>query len=71
MLGGGHRYAEECYQNKWFGGGWDIFNTSLENELPENRKDFNRAKVSVYLEGHPGGSIVAAGLACGMLWTIE
>jgi len=69
MLGSGHRYAEECYQNKWFGGGWD-FKNSLENELPENRKDFNGVKVSVYLEGHPGGSRVAAGLACGMLWTI-
>ena len=69
MLGKGHQYVDECYQGKWFGGGWD-FGESLENQLPENRKDFNSVQVPLYLEKHPDSSKVAAGLACGMLWTI-
>ena len=69
MLGKGHRFAQECYQSCWFGGGWG-FDDSLENELPENWKEFNKVKIPVYLEKYPNSSKVAAGLACGMLWTI-
>lgn len=66
ILGAGHSHAAECYRNSWIGGDWG-FKNSLESQLPEKRKDFNREKVSFYLESHPDSSEVAAGLACGML----
>ncbi|MDC3088151.1 endonuclease NucS [Alphaproteobacteria bacterium] len=69
MLGQGSKYAEECIENKWFGGGWK-FKKDLVTSLPENWRDFNKLQIPVYLENHPGKSKVAAGLACGMLHTI-
>ena len=33
MLGQKSKYADECIENKWFGGGWN-FKKSLEKELP-------------------------------------
>jgi len=38
--------------------------------LSENWRDFNKEFIPIYLEKHPDKSKIAAGLACGMLWTI-
>lgn len=69
MLGAKSAYAEQCYAEKWFGGGWGI-SQNLTGEFTENWRDFNSKFIPVYLESHLGKSRVAAGLACGMLWTI-
>lgn len=47
-----------------------IFGIDLTGKLPENWRDFNRAMIPTFLEQNPGKSKVAAGLACGMLYTI-
>ena len=69
MLGRKSIFAKECYEGKWIGAGW-LNSSSLENELVENWRDFNKKFVPIYLSTYDGSSKVAAGLACGMLHTI-
>lgn len=69
MLGKKHSFAEQCIKEQWFGGGWGI-TQDLTNELPDYWRDFNARFIPVYLEANPGKSKIAAGLACGMLYTI-
>lgn len=69
MLGPGGKYAEECYKNNFIGADFNIA-IDLTNKLPDNWRDFNKKFIPVWLEKNPDKSKVAAGLACGMLWTI-
>lgn len=39
-------------------------------KFPDEFSDFNKAYIPRYLELNPGKSKVAAGLACGTIWTI-
>ena len=69
MLGRKSIFAKECYEGKWIGAGW-LNSSSLENELVESWRDFNKKFIPNYLSTYDGSSKVAAGLACGMLHTI-
>ena len=69
MLGRKSIFAKECYEGKWIGAGW-LKSFSLEKELFENWRDFNKKFIPKYLSDNVGASKVAAGLACGMLHTI-
>jgi len=66
MLGRKSIFAKECYEGKWIGAGW-LKSSSLENELVENWRDFNKKFIPNYLSTNDGSSKVAAGLACSML----
>ena len=39
--------------------------------LPEEWRPFNREFIPIFLAGHPGKTKIAAGLACGFLWTVS
>ena len=69
MLGKKSVYAKECFEGNFIGADFDI-HEDLTNQLPENWRDFNAKYRPVWLENNPGKSKIAAGLACGMLWTI-
>ena len=69
MLGSGGKYAEECYKGNFIGADFDI-DIDLTGKFPENWRLFNRKFIPVWFEKNPGRSKVAAGLACGMLWTV-
>lgn len=70
MLGRGGMFSEECRKGGFIGADFDI-PVDLTNQLPENWRDFNKKFIPVYLENNPEkSSKVAAGLACGFLWTI-
>ncbi len=69
MPGRKSMYAEECRKGNFIGADYQI-NHDLTNRLPENWRDFNKEFIPIYMESHPDKSKVAAGLACGMLWTI-
>ena len=69
MLGPKSVYAQECFDGGFIGGDWAI-DLDLSNRLPENWREFNREFIPVYLAKNPDKSKVAAGLACGMLYTI-
>lgn len=68
-LGEGAAYAEQCFAEGFIGVHWG-FTEDLSGQFSENYRDFNARFRPVYLERHPGKSVVAAGLACGMLWTL-
>jgi len=69
MLGPGSTHAEECFDGGFIGGDWGI-NQDLSEDLVDNWRDFNKKFRPVFLAAHPEKTKIAAGLACGMLWTI-
>lgn len=69
MLGSKSMYFNECYNGKFIGADYGI-RKDLKNHLPENWREFNKQFIPVWLEKHPDKTKVAAGLACGMLWTV-
>jgi restriction system protein len=69
MLGRKSVYAAECFAGGYIGANFQI-KQNLANKLPDEWRAFNKAFIPVYLTGHPEKSKVAAGLACGALWTI-
>lgn len=70
MLGQRSVYAAECFANNYIGVDFGI-NEDLTGKLPEDWQTFNKIFVPKFLENHPDKSKVAAGLACGALWTVS
>jgi len=69
MLGRKSVHAEEAYKGNFIGADFGI-DQDLSGHLPDNFHDFNERYIPKYIELNPGKSKIAAGLACGMLWTI-
>jgi restriction system protein len=69
MLGKKSIHAEECYKGNFIGADYKM-NVDLTGRLPDNWKLFNKEFIPVFLKIHPDKTKVAAGLACGALWTI-
>ncbi|RLC54810.1 MAG: DUF91 domain-containing protein [Candidatus Cloacimonadota bacterium] len=69
MLGPRSMYVEECYKENYVGADFDI-DIDLTGKFPENWRLFNRKFIPIWFEKNPDRSKVAAGLACGMLWTV-
>lgn len=69
MLGQGSVFAQEAYENGFLGVYYEI-DHDLTDHLPDNWQEFNRAYIPKFLERRPDKSKVAAGLACGVLYTI-
>jgi len=65
MLGPRSAFAQQCHEERRFGGGWDIA-PDLTNELTDDWREFNAKFIPVYLAANPGQSKVAAGLAWSM-----
>ena len=70
ILGAKSIYAKECFDGGYIGAHYGI-NQDLAKELSDNWRDFNAKYREVWMNVHQGKSKVAAGLACGMLWTIS
>lgn len=69
MAGAKSIFAEQCYKEGFIGADFKI-NQDLTSQLPDNWRDFNKKFIPVWLKDHPDKKKIAAGLACGMLWTI-
>ena len=69
MLGKGGMFAQECLKGNFMGADYEI-PQDLTTKLPEAWREFNKEFIPIFLAGHPDKSKVAAGLACGALWTI-
>lgn len=69
MLGAKSVFAEKGYKGNFIGVDflWDV---DLTGKLPDNWRDFNHKYIPVFLEKNPAKSKIAAGLACGALWTL-
>lgn len=69
MLGRQSAHAAECFAGGFVGADFDI-DQDLCGQLPEEMRQFNAAFIPVFQAGHPDKSKIAAGLACGALWTV-
>ena len=70
MLGKKSIYAEECFAGNFIGADFGI-PQDLSRNLSEEWRAFNHEFIPVFLAGHPDKSKIAAGLACGFLWTVS
>jgi restriction system protein len=69
MAGRNSKHVEKCHKEGFIGADYEI-DIDLTGKLPDNWREFNKRFIPVYLQKHPDKSKVAAGLACGMLWTV-
>ncbi len=69
ILGAKSVYAKDCFDGNFIGAHYGI-NQDLNKDLDENWRDFNAKFRGIWLKSHPGKTKIAAGLACGILWTI-
>ncbi len=69
MLGKASVFAEQGYNGNFVGVDflWEI---DLTGKLPDNWREFNHAYIPVFMEKNPNKTKIAAGLACGALWTL-
>ncbi|MFN3157683.1 MAG: endonuclease NucS domain-containing protein [Rubinisphaera brasiliensis] len=70
MLGQKSVHASDCLAANCVGTDFGI-HQDLTGQLPEEWRDFNQKFIPVYLEAWPDKSKVAAGLACGAIWTVS
>lgn len=68
-LGRGAKFAEEAASGGFIGVHWG-FENDLTGQFDDNWRDFNARLRPQYLARNPESSKIAAGLACGMLWTL-
>lgn len=68
-LGKKNAQAAECYAGNYVGVGFDIPH-DLTGRVPEDWREFNKEFIPIFLKDHPDKSKIAAGMACGTLWTI-
>lgn len=69
ILGPKSVFAQECFEGNFIGANYGI-KQDLTDELSENWRDFNAKFRDAWLDLYPSKTKVAAGLACGMLWTV-
>jgi restriction system protein len=69
MLGQKSVFARQCFDGGFVGVDFGIAE-DLTGKLPEAWREFNKKYIPVYLAGHPDKTKIAAGLACGTLWTV-
>lgn len=69
MMGSGGKYLPQALDGNFIGVNFKI-KQDLSNSLPDQWREFNRQFIPVWMENNPEKSKIAAGLACGMLWTV-
>ena len=69
MLGRGGERLQDCINGNFIAVGF-IHNHDLTQKLPDEWRAFNREFVPVFLKENPEKTKVAAGLACGAVWTV-
>ena len=69
MLGRKSVFAADCFARGFVGLDFGM-PVDLTNKLPDEWRAFNKEYIPVYLAAHPGKSKIAAGLACGVTWTV-
>ena len=68
-LGAASKYASECLAGNFVGVD-HLASHDLTGRLPDEWRNFNQEFVPLWLQEHPGKTRIAAGLACGNLWTV-
>jgi len=68
-LGKGGSNAGKALEESWIGTGW-LAGIDLSGKFHDQWRDFNKEMIPVVMEADSIASKVAAGLACGMTWTV-
>lgn len=69
MLGKSGKYADQC-RNEGFIGVDFLPDIDLSMRLSDVWQEFNKIHIPIWMKEHPDRSKIAAGLACGNLWTV-
>ena len=69
MLGRKSIFADESYKGNFIGVDF-LPGDDLTGQFPDNWKAFNQKYIPIYIKYRPDKSKIAAGLACGSLWTL-
>ena len=69
MPGAKSVHLDECFNGDFIGVDFGI-NEDISNYLSDDVKSFKERYRKIYLENRPDKSKVAAGLACGSIWTV-
>ena len=69
MLGRKSVFAADCFARGFVGVDFGLA-VDLTNRLPDEWRAFNKEFIPMYLAGRPDKSRIAAGLACGVTWTV-
>lgn len=69
MLGRQNVFAAECFAGGFIGADFGI-TEDLASKLPGEWREFNAEYIPKFLAARPEKTKIAAGLACGSLWTI-
>jgi restriction system protein len=69
MVGQKSVHAQTCFDGNFIGADYGI-TEDLAGDLPDAWQEFNAKFIPVFLASYPAKTKIAAGLACGMLWTI-
>jgi len=69
VLGRQHIHAATCFAGGFIGVN-DDFQRDLSSLLTDDWREFNAAMIPVILTQYPTRSRIAAGLACGVTWTV-
>lgn len=69
MLGRRSVYAADCFARGYIGVDFGLA-VDLTGQLPDEWRAFNREFIPVYLKDRPDKTKIAAGLACGVIWTV-
>ncbi|MBL7133475.1 MAG: DUF1016 family protein [Phycisphaerae bacterium] len=70
MLGSKSVHAAACLDGGFVGTHFRM-QQDLTGRLPDEWRAFNKEFIPVFLETHPGKTKIAAGLACGAIWTVS
>jgi len=70
MLGQKSMHADECVPGNFIGTDFGL-HQDLSKKLPDEWRTFNKEFIPVYLTSNPEKSKIAAGLACGAIWTVS
>lgn len=70
MAGAKSANAQQCFSEGFIGVDYEV-PTDLSGKLPDDWRNFNKEFIPVYLDSHPDKSKIAAGLACGFIWTVS
>lgn len=70
MAGARSVNAQQCFNEGFIGVDYEI-PVDLTGRLPDDWRAFNQEFIPIYMEGHPNKTKIAAGLACGFIWTVS
>ena len=70
MLGRNSVHAEDCFTDGFVGTDFNM-HQDLTGRLPDGLSAFNKEFIPVYMETRPDKTKIAAGLACGAIWTVS